>query len=98
MPPNGRRGSDLTMPFTNTAPASICAASRFRSDELADAVLGELPAVAGALDAAERQARIRLDDAVHEHRAGLDLRGEPLPIGRTRGCRTRRAPGRSRSA
>src|SRR5262245_52497928 len=47
-------------------------------DELTDALLGELPAVAGTLDAAEGQTRVRLDDAVHEHRAGLDLRGEPL--------------------
>src|SRR5206468_8574574 len=28
MPPKGRRGSDFTTPFTNTEPASICAAMR----------------------------------------------------------------------
>src|SRR6266511_4023786 len=47
---------------------------RLDVDELADAVLRELAAVAGALDAAEGQARVGLDDAVDEHGARLDLR------------------------
>src|ERR1700693_3646662 len=47
-------------------------------DELADAVLRELPSVAGALDAAEGQARVGLDDAVDEYGAGLDLRRQTL--------------------
>src|SRR5439155_3407648 len=46
--------------------------------ELADAVLRELAAIARALDAAERQARIRLHDAVHMDGARLDLRGHAL--------------------
>src|SRR5262249_56624420 len=42
-------------------------------DELADAVLGELAAVAGALDAAEGQTRVGPDDADHRRAAPLDL-------------------------
>src|SRR6202035_5796745 len=45
-------------------------------DELPDADLGELAAVARALDAAEGQAGVGLDGAVDEDRAGLDLRGQ----------------------
>src|SRR5205085_12347195 len=51
---------------------------RLDVDELADAVLRELAAVPRALDPAERQARIRLHDAVHEHRAGFDRRRETV--------------------
>src|SRR5947209_13623641 len=49
--------------------------------ELPDAHRGELPAVAGALDAAEGEARVGLDDAVDEDVAGLDLGGEGLAAG-----------------
>src|SRR5712692_3859710 len=49
--------------------------------ELTDAVLGELPPVARALDPAERQAWIRLHESIHEDRAGLDLRGHALGAG-----------------
>src|SRR3989442_9007782 len=49
--------------------------------ELADAVLGELAAIARALDAAERQARIRLHDAVHVDRPRVDLRRHALRRG-----------------
>src|SRR5438094_3278559 len=51
--------------------------------ELPDAVFGQLATVAGALDPTERHAGIRLHDAIHEHRARLDLRGQvlgPRPI------------------
>src|SRR5207245_1872615 len=47
-------------------------------DELADAVLRELPPVARTLDPPEGQARVRLHEAVHEHRARLDLRRQAL--------------------
>src|SRR6185295_1441721 len=50
-------------------------------DELADAVLRELAAVARALDPTERQPRVGLDQAVDEHRARLDLRGQPFGAG-----------------
>src|SRR5206468_3044618 len=46
--------------------------------ELPDAVFGQLATVAGALDPTERHAGIRLHDAIHEHRARLDLRGQAL--------------------
>src|SRR5712691_7459332 len=49
--------------------------------ELADAVLGELAPIARALDAAERQARIRLHDAVHANRPRVDLRRHALGRG-----------------
>src|SRR2546430_7303430 len=46
--------------------------------ELADAELRELAPVARALDAAEGEARVRLDEPVHEHGARLDERREAL--------------------
>src|SRR5690606_24641071 len=42
-------------------------------DELTDADTAELAAVARALDAAERQSRIRRDHSVDEHEARLEL-------------------------
>ncbi|CAG6394318.1 hypothetical protein SCOCK_260012 [Actinacidiphila cocklensis] len=49
--------------------------------ELADAVLGQLPAVAGALDAAEGQRRVRGGHAVEEHPARLQVAHEaPLLV------------------
>ena len=49
--------------------------------------LGELAAVAAALDAAEGQARVRGDHAVDEHGAGLDLARERPWRGRGRASR-----------
>ena len=46
--------------------------------ELADAVRGELAAVAGGLDAAERQRRERRDHPVDEGLAGLEVADEDL--------------------
>src|SRR2546427_12237704 len=50
----------------------------FDVDELADAVLRQLAAIARALDPAEGQARVRLHEAVDEHRARFDLGRQPL--------------------
>src|SRR5882762_11868330 len=49
--------------------------------EFTDAVLGELAAVTRALDTAEGQARVGLDDPIDENRARLDLRGQALGAG-----------------
>ena len=47
-------------------------------EELAHAGGGEFAAVAGALDAAEGQARVAGDDGVEEDGAGLEFDGEAL--------------------
>src|SRR6266851_5796450 len=54
---------------------------RFDVDELADAIFRQLAAIARALDPPEGQARLRLHEAVHEHRARLDLGGHALGAG-----------------
>src|SRR5207248_3716479 len=59
-------------------PLSLHDALPIYVDELADAVLRELAAVARLLDAAERQPRIRLHQAVDEHGARLDLGRQAL--------------------
>src|ERR1700712_3940581 len=53
--------------------------------ELADAVGGELAAVAGGLDAAERERRERPDHAVDERLAGLEVADEALLLVRVVG-------------
>src|SRR5262249_16096299 len=55
--------------------------NRLDVDELADAVGGELPPVAGALQAAKGEPRIAFDHAVDEDAAGLDLVDETLLFG-----------------
>src|SRR5207244_8019766 len=60
--------------------------------ELADAELRELAPVARALDAAEGEARVRLDEPVHEHGARLDERREALGALPARGPEGRAEP------
>ena len=74
---------------------------RFDIDELADPVAAQLPAVARALHAAERQSRIRRHHAVDEHHPRLDLVDESrlLPGRRwSRRWRPARTACRSRAA
>src|SRR5439155_204102 len=60
--------------------------------ELADAELRELAPVARALDASEGEARVRLDEPVHEHGARLDERREALGALPARGPEGRAEP------
>src|SRR5439155_671043 len=60
--------------------------------ELADAELRKLAPVARAFDAAEGEARVGLDEAVHEHAARLDRRREALGTLPARGPEGRAEP------
>src|SRR5438046_6409658 len=70
------------IPGWTTSVTGLTAASEYRDaldvDELADAVLRQLPPVARPLDASERQPRVGPDLPVHEHAARLDLAGQSL--------------------
>src|SRR5207244_12184033 len=60
--------------------------------ELAESELRKLATVARALDAAEGEARVGLDEPVHEHAARLDRRREALGALPARGPEGRAEP------